>query len=99
MLDKEQVEHLAKLAKLEVTEEEKDKYTKQLSAVLVYFKHLNEVDTEKIEATDHITGLQDVTRPDEVHEAYSSEQVLAAVPEVEKRQVKVKAVFDNKGSV
>jgi aspartyl-tRNA(Asn)/glutamyl-tRNA(Gln) amidotransferase subunit C len=94
MLTESQIEHLAKLARLDVSEKQTKQYAKQLSSVLVYFKQLNEVDTTDVPATNHITGLQNVAREDQVHEIFSEEKVLNAAPEIESRQVKVKAVFE-----
>jgi len=93
MINKEQIEHLAKLAKLDITEEEKKKYAEQISSILVYFKQLDEVDLSQIDAVDHITGLQNQTRDDEVHHVYSEDEVLASAPEVDGRHVRVKSVF------
>ena len=55
----------------------------------------NELDVEKVPATNHITGLQNVTRPDEEWLICSPSILLEAAPEVEKQQVKVKAVFSS----
>lgn len=95
MLTKDQLEHLAKLAKLDVTEDEKKKYAEQISSVLVYFKQLDEVDVSQVEATDHITAQQNVTRPDEVLEFCDSQKVLSAAPDVHDRHVRVKSVFND----
>ena len=46
-LTKQQVEHIASLARLELTDQEKEKFTKELSSILDYFEQLKEVDTEK----------------------------------------------------
>jgi len=93
MLNKSQIEHLANLARLDINEAEKKKYAEQISSVLEYFRQLDELDTSKVEPTDHITGLQNVTREDEVREIYSTKKILKAAPEIEANQVKVKAVF------
>lgn len=65
----EQVDHIAKLSKLELTEEEKEKYAEQLSSVLEYVDQLSEVDTEGIEPTSNITGQSNVMRDDEIEES------------------------------
>ena len=94
MLTSNQINHLAKLSKLDLTEEEKKQYAEQISSVLFYFKQLEEVDVSKVEATDHITGLQDVVREDEVKLIYSEEKVLGSAPELADNQVRVAAVFE-----
>lgn len=68
-LDLEQIEHIAKLSKLELTAEEKDKYSRELSSVLDYVEQLSEVDTDNVEPTANITGLSNVFRSDEVLES------------------------------
>jgi aspartyl-tRNA(Asn)/glutamyl-tRNA(Gln) amidotransferase subunit C len=64
-----EVEHIAKLSKLELSQEEKEKYCEQLSSVLAYVDQLAEVDTEGVEPTSNITGLENVMREDEVEES------------------------------
>ncbi len=96
MLSLKQIDHLAKLSKLDLTEEEKKKFATQLSSILTYMNQLNEVDLSTIPAMDHITGQENITRPDESHLIYSAEEVLAAAPDVEDGQVRVKSVLKHK---
>lgn len=56
---------IIKLANLPLTEEEEEKYSQQLSAILDYIDQLNQVDTENIEPTFNVTGLSNVVREDE----------------------------------
>jgi len=64
-----EVEHIAKLAKLELSQEEKEKYCEQLSSVLEYVDQLSEVDTEGVEPTSNVTGLSSVMREDKIEES------------------------------
>jgi len=64
MIDKQQIEHIAKLARIELTEEEKEKFTNELSSVLDYVNQLNKVDTSKIEGISQVTGLENIIRED-----------------------------------
>jgi len=73
MISKEQIEHIAKLARIELTEEEKGKFTKELSSILDYFEKLNKVDTSKIEGISQVTGLEDVMREDDAPKIKGSE--------------------------
>ena len=73
MLDRKQIEHVAKLAKLELTNAEVEKFQKQLSEVLDYFNILNEVDTDGIEPTSQVTGLENVMREDKMENDLSVE--------------------------
>lgn len=63
-LTKEEVLHIAKLARLELKEEEVEKFRVQLSEILEYVGQLQKVDTAGVEPISQITGLQNVTRPD-----------------------------------
>lgn len=65
MISREQVEHIANLARIELTEKEKEKFTNELSSILDYVEKLNQVDTSKIEPISQITGLAGTTREDE----------------------------------
>lgn len=65
-LGNDDVVHVAKLAKLDLTKKEVEKFKSQLSNVLGYVEELNKVDTEGIEPTSQTTGLLNVTRQDEV---------------------------------
>lgn len=95
-IDKAQIEHLANLAKLDITEEEKEKYAVQLSSILEYVDKLNEIDTRNVEPLSQVSGAIDVLRQDAVKQCFSQEKVLAEVPDLEKRQIKVKKVFEHK---
>ena len=96
-LDIQDIEHIAELARLHLSEDEKARYAGQLSAVLDYVEMLNEVDTTGVEETCQVTGLEDVVREDVVVE--SSEEVkkgiLAQFPAKVGNLLKVKAVFTN----
>ena len=95
VISKVQLEHLARLARFDIKEEEKEKYAEQVSAILDYFKELNELDTEGVEPLAHIFDLDNVTRADEVKENFSADTVLAEAPALERKQIKVAGVFEN----
>lgn len=91
MLTEEQVRHVAKLARLKLTDEEVKKFAGQLSGVLEYVDILKEVDTEGVEITSQVTGLKNVMRKDEVvsSEAKREELLACSELEVDSNQVKV----------
>lgn len=95
-IDEAQIKHLANLAKLDITEEEVQRYAEQLSSVLEYIGKLNELDTKDIEPLSQVSGAIDVLRPDLVKQCFTQEKVLAEVPDLEKRQIKVRKVFEHK---
>lgn len=91
MLNEEQVRHVAKLARIKLTDEEVKKFGKQLSAVLKYMEILNEVDTEGVPETSQVTGLTNVMEKDEVRKGQSTREELLACSEspVDSKQVRV----------
>ena len=65
MISKEQVKHIAKLARIELSDKEMGKFQKELSSILDYVEQLNKVDTKNIESIKQITGLKGIIRKDE----------------------------------
>jgi aspartyl-tRNA(Asn)/glutamyl-tRNA(Gln) amidotransferase subunit C len=96
-LDIKDIEDIAKLAHLDLTEVEKEKYAGELSVVLDYVEMLNEVDTENIEETSQVTGLEDVTREDKVNscDEDTRKKLIKLFPERMGNLLKVKAVFSD----
>lgn len=94
-LTKEQIKHVANLARLELTDAEIEKYGSQLSQVLGYIDMLNEVDTEDAEPTAQVTGLENVLREDEIlpWDERQRDAALREAPELDGRQIKVKRVL------
>jgi len=92
----QEIEQIAKLARLELSEDEKEMYAEQLSAVLDYIEILNEVDTEGVQETCQVTGLEDVVREDveRVKSNEEREKLRALFPERMGNLLKVKAVFE-----
>jgi len=96
-LTPKQLEQIATLARLELSEPEKKMYAEQLSVVLDYISILNEVDTDGVEETCQVTGLEDVFREDKAIE--NSEEIkqklINSFPEKMGKLLKVKAVFSD----
>ena len=95
MITKKEVEHIAKLARLGLSEEEKGKFTKELSDILDFIKKLEEVKTDKIESISQVTGLENVFRKDNGIKKTKKEtdKLLDLAPDVEDRHIKVKAIL------
>ena len=89
-----QVEHVAKLARLELTDDEKETFNEQLNAILHYAGKLDELDTEAVEPTSHAMPLHNVLREDVVRPSLSIDQVLLNAPDEEDGQIKVPAVME-----
>lgn len=89
MLTREQVEHVALLARLELTEEEKDRYARQLNDILGHIEMLNRLDTENVPPTAHVLPLKNVFREDKVCDHMPNEKALANAPAREEGSFKV----------
>jgi len=76
-----EVEHVARLARLELREEEKEIFTRQLNSILIYMESLNELDTTDVEPTSHVLPLQNVFKEDEVKDPLPRERALANAPD------------------
>ncbi len=76
-----EVEHVARLARLELTEGEKEQMRAQLDSILSYIEKLNELDTSAVEPTSHVLPMKNVFREDEVRPSLSQEEALANAPD------------------
>ncbi|MFC1787465.1 Asp-tRNA(Asn)/Glu-tRNA(Gln) amidotransferase subunit GatC [Halobacteriota archaeon] len=83
MITKKNVEHISWLARIKLTEEEKEKFTKQLNSILDYFETLDEVEAV-VPPTHHVLGLTNVFREDVVKKSISQEDALANAPKKER---------------
>ncbi|MBI3618898.1 Asp-tRNA(Asn)/Glu-tRNA(Gln) amidotransferase subunit GatC [Candidatus Peregrinibacteria bacterium] len=88
-LTKDHVRHIAKLARLKLSEEEVEKFTTELTSILRYVDMLQEVDTSSVPPTAHVTGLSTVLRDDTLTQSpISPEDLLACSPlPVSERQI------------
>jgi aspartyl-tRNA(Asn)/glutamyl-tRNA(Gln) amidotransferase subunit C len=89
----EQVEYIAKLARLEFSDSEKDKLAGELNKILQYMDKLNELDTSGVEPLSHPIEVTNVMRFDEVKPSLSSEEALKNAPSKEKGFFKVPKVI------
>ncbi len=80
-ITKQEVEHVARLARLELSEQEKDQLTEQLSGILTYVEKLNELTTTGVEPTAHVLDISNIMRDDLPQESLSQEQALANAPD------------------
>ncbi len=80
MIGTKDVEHVAKLARLKLTEEETEKYSKQLGEILKYVEQMNEVDTTGVEPMPHAIPVYNVMREDEVKYEQTKEELMANAP-------------------
>jgi aspartyl-tRNA(Asn)/glutamyl-tRNA(Gln) amidotransferase subunit C len=90
----EEVEHIANLARLRLTPEEKERYRQQLSAILDYAARLQALDTSEIPPTSSVLPPRSVLRPDQPQPGLSLEELLRNAPETEAKQFRVPPVLE-----
>jgi len=93
-LTRDDVLHIALLARLGLTETEVEKFREQLSNILENFEILQQVDTTDIPPTAQSVALQNIVRDDEVAESLPQSQILANAPQKERNFFKVRAVLE-----
>ena len=93
-LSREEVEHIADLARLALSDEEVARYQEQLSAILEHFEHLQELETKDIPPTATVLPLRSVMRADEARSPLERERVLENAPEAKDGCFKVPAVLE-----
>ena len=93
-LTREQVAHIAELARLSLTDQEVALYQEQLSAVLEYAGRLQDLDTEAIPPTATVLPVRNVMRADESRPAMAREDILANAPETQDGCFRVQAVLE-----
>ena len=92
------IKHIAKLARIKLTEEEEQKFSKELSSVLDFIDQLNKADTSQVEPAYQITGLVNSFRPDEHRKDFEmneelNEKLIDQAPSRQDRFIKVKSVL------
>ena len=97
-LTREQVQHVAELAKLKLTDAEVDLFREQLSAILDYAARLDELDTDAISPTASVLPLRNVMRSDVAECTFSREAMLANAPAVKDDHIKVQGVLKSRAS-
>lgn len=81
MIDREQVLHVAKLARLRLSDAEIEKMSSELSGILDHIEKINELDLDGVEPTSHVVALENVLRPDEPRPSWPRERVLEVAPD------------------
>jgi aspartyl-tRNA(Asn)/glutamyl-tRNA(Gln) amidotransferase subunit C len=94
VINKDEVKYIADLASLKLSEEEVDKFSKQLSDILDYVEKLDELDTEDIVPTAYTIPVKNILREDKVEESLDLEKVLQNAPEKINNQFRVPKIMD-----
>ena len=81
MIDRDQVLHVARLARLDLTEAEVERMASELSGILDHIERIAELDLDHVEPTSHVVALDNVLRPDEPRPSLARERALASAPD------------------
>ncbi len=93
MITKNEVKHIATLARIGLDDQELEKYSKDLSSILDWMEQLKEVDISSVESTAHITGLENADREDKVGDFENRDGIIKLFPESKNGYDKVKSVL------
>jgi aspartyl-tRNA(Asn)/glutamyl-tRNA(Gln) amidotransferase subunit C len=93
-ITKQEVEHVARLARLELSEQEKETLTDQLSNILTYVEQLNELDTKGVEPTSHVLDINNVMRDDAPEASLPQDRALANGPDKALGHYKVPKIIE-----
>jgi aspartyl-tRNA(Asn)/glutamyl-tRNA(Gln) amidotransferase subunit C len=81
VIDREQVLHVARLARLKLTDDEVERMSTELSGILEHVERISELQLEGVEPTSHVVELENVLRPDEPRPSWDRERVLEPAPD------------------
>jgi aspartyl-tRNA(Asn)/glutamyl-tRNA(Gln) amidotransferase subunit C len=81
MIDREQVLHVARLARLKLSDDEVERMAGELSGILEHVERISELDLDGVEPTSHVIGLENVLRPDEPRPSWDREEMLERAPD------------------
>ncbi|OIN97826.1 Asp-tRNA(Asn)/Glu-tRNA(Gln) amidotransferase GatCAB subunit C [Candidatus Desantisbacteria bacterium CG_4_10_14_0_8_um_filter_48_22] len=93
-IDRKAVEYIANLARLALTEDEKEEFTAQLDKILAYIDKLSELDTKGVEPTTHAVRLKNVFRQDKAGPSLSGEEALSNAPAKDRGHFKVPRIIE-----
>lgn len=94
-ITKQDVEHVANLARLSISEEDQEKLTNQLDSILSFAEKLNQLDTDNVEPTSHVLPITNVTRVDRVRPSVSVDDALKNTAEHAQDQFKVPSIIES----
>ena len=93
-ITEKEIEHVANLARLNLTVEEKQRLTKELADIIGFADKLNELDTQGIEPTAHVLPISNVLRKDETRPSFDREAILSNAPISEGGCIKVPKIVE-----
>jgi len=93
-ISRKEVEHVALLGRLALSEVEAEDFTRQLNQIFEHFEKLNELDTSQVEPTSHVLQMQNVFRQDQVRPSLPVDEVLANAPDREDGYFRVPRIVE-----
>ncbi|HWC29144.1 MAG TPA: Asp-tRNA(Asn)/Glu-tRNA(Gln) amidotransferase subunit GatC [Dehalococcoidia bacterium] len=94
-LSRDEVLHVARLARIGLTDSDVARFQQQLSTILDNFAALSEIDTDGVDPTTHTLPLENVMAADEPHDSLDAAEVLANAPQEHDGYLRVRAVLDD----
>jgi len=94
-LDRSAVDHVARLARLDLTDEERDRMQKELTGILEHAENIQSLDLDDIPPTSHALPLSNVLRPDEARPSLPPEKALANAPAAEDGRFRVPRIIED----
>ena len=92
-LSPELTEHIARLAHIELSQDEKEKFTEQMNSILGHFTQLEEVDIEGIEPTTHVMDIKNVFREDVIVKGLTQQQAIENASETQEGHIKAPKII------
>jgi aspartyl-tRNA(Asn)/glutamyl-tRNA(Gln) amidotransferase subunit C len=89
VIDREQVLHVARLARLRLSDEEVERMSDELSSILEHVERIGELDLDGVEPTSHVVDVENVLRPDEPRPCLPRERALAPAPDATEQGFRV----------
>lgn len=94
-IDRAAVDHVARLARLDLTDDERESMRVELSQILEHAEKIQALDLDGVPATSHSVSIRNALRPDEVTPSLAPAEVLANAPEVEDGRIKVPRIIED----
>ena len=94
-IDRKAVDHVARLARLDLSDEERERMSVELAQILSHAEAIQELELDDVEPTSHALPLRNVMRADEVKPSLSQEEALASAPEAEEGRFRVPKIIED----
>jgi aspartyl-tRNA(Asn)/glutamyl-tRNA(Gln) amidotransferase subunit C len=93
MIDKKEIQHIAKLARLGITPKEEERFSKDLSSILDYIDKLKEADVRGVDPACYAVLVENAFRKDEIKNGSAADKILSLAPDKKERFLKVKSIL------